>query len=251
MRTRVTIALATVALLVLLPGTALAHASFDIRQLPAGTTQELTLRVPLERTAANDLVEVLVPGAFVVGDCPAADGWDCAQDETAEGDTVLTLARGPDGDGGTERFRVVVTAPTTEGVYAFPTIQTYDDGVEAAWIGEPGSDQPAPRLQVGDATTEVEFSGEATPHTDLAPDGTAAAPTPTAAPTSGPDDAGGADDAASQDETASPGEPARISEPDDASTTDDDGPSAGVIAAGVFLAAVALAGAVARFRSVR
>lgn len=247
MRTHVTIALATMALLVLLPGTALAHASFDVRQLPAGTTQELTLRVPLERTAANDLVEVLVPGGFAVEDCPAADGWDCAQDETAEGDTVLTLTRGGDGDGGTERFLVVVTAPSTEGVYAFPTIQTYDDGVEAAWIGEPGSDQPAPRLQVGDETTEVEFSGAATPHTDLAEDATAAPPTPT--PTAAPTPT--ADDETGDDEAAPPSEPATISEPDETDTTDDEGPSAAVIAAGVFLAAVALAGAVARFRSVR
>lgn len=167
------------AVLVLVPGVALAHASFDVRQLPAASTQELVLRVPLERDAANDLVEVLVPGTFTVDTCAGAEGWSCRQDTTADGDTVLTLERAPDGPGDTERFTMTVTAPAEEGVYAFPTIQTYDDGEEAAWIGDPGSDRPAPRLQVGDETAPVEFSGDATPHTELADDEPAAAPTPT------------------------------------------------------------------------
>ena len=131
MRSRLTTStLLAIALLVLLPGVALAHASFDVRQLPAGSQQELVLRVPLERDAVNDMVEVLVPGAFTVDSCDAADGWNCDQADTADGDIVLTLRRDEGGPGDTERFDVVVTAPDAEGVYAFPTIQTYDDGVE-------------------------------------------------------------------------------------------------------------------------
>ncbi len=167
------------AVLVLLPGVALAHASFDVRQLPAAASQQLVLRVPLERDAANDLVEVLVPGAFTVDACGGAEGWGCQQDTTADGDTVLIFARAPDGPGDTEHFALTVTAPEDEGLYPFPTIQTYDDGEEAAWIGEPGSDRPAPRIQVGDETDPVEFSGDASPHTELAEDeGTTTATAP-------------------------------------------------------------------------
>lgn len=198
----------TGALLVLLPGTALAHASFDVRQVPASSTQDLVLRIPLEREAANDLVEVLVPGAFMVDACDGAEGWSCRQDETSDGDTVLTLERAPDGPGDTELFALTVTAPTAEGVYAFPTIQTYDDGEEASWIGAAGSDQPAPRIQVGDETTEVEFSGDATPHTELAPDDANPSPTPTPSeeassspsPTDDPPSPTAAPDAAAGDE---------------------------------------------------
>lgn len=164
----ITTSLATVVLLLVVPGVALAHASFDVQQLPAGSTQELVLRVPLERDAVNDLVEVLVPGSFTIEDCAGADGWSCSQAATSDGDTVVSLERSPDGPGDAERFTVTITAPAEEGVYAFPTIQTYDDGEEVAWIGEAGSDRPAPRLQVGDETAPVEFSGDATPHTDLA-----------------------------------------------------------------------------------
>lgn len=183
-RRPLTLALA-LALVVLLPGTALAHASFDVTQLPAGSSQDLVLRVPLERDADNDLVEVLVPGTWTVDACEGADGWTCTQDETTDGDTVVTLERSPGGPGDTERFGLSLTAPQEEGVYAFPTIQTYADGIEAAWIGEPGSDAPAPRVQVGDETTEVERNEDATPHTeDLATQPpTEGEATPDAAPT--------------------------------------------------------------------
>ena len=255
MRRPLTSALLVAGLLVLLPTAALAHASFDVRQLPAGSTQELVLRVPLERAAANDLVEVLVPGGFAVTACPGAAGWTCEQAETADGDTVVTLARGPDGAGDAERFELTVTAPSTEGVYPFPTIQTYDDGTEAAWIEEPGGDQPAPRVQVGDDTSEVEFSGDATPHTDLATEQPTAAPsiaTPApVAPTATPTVDETADDAAT-DVPASPDTTAaRAPAEDGAAPADGSGPSTTLLVVGGLVALLALAGAVARYRSVR
>lgn len=234
-----------VVVLVLLPSVALAHASFDVRQLPASSSQELVLRVPLERDAANDLVEVLVPGAFTVDTCDGAEGWSCQQDTTADGDTVLAFERAPDGPGGTERFALTVTAPDQEGVYAFPTIQTYDDGQEVAWIGEPGSARPAPRIQVGDETTPVEFSGDASPHTELADDEPSAAPaaTPDGVPSPGATPSGAVTDAPTGSATAMP--------------DDDAGDGAGevvvsgavlAIAAAVVVAAVAIAAVLLRRR---
>lgn len=252
MRKPATAVLLATILLVLLPGVALAHASFDVSQLPADATQDLVLRVPLERDAANDLVEVLVPGAFMVTACPGTRGWSCDQAATAEGDTVVTLTRDADGPGDADRFALTVTAPTEEGVYAFPTIQTYDDGVEAAWIGEAGSDQPAPRIQVGDETAAVEFSGDATPHTDLAPeeDGAGASPSPSAEPS--------APASPAADEPAADEPPAQAT-PEAAPTGDalgteragDEGagPSATLLTVGLVLVAVAAAVVALRRRS--
>lgn len=241
MRTTATTCLLTLLVLVALPGTAFAHASFDLRQVPAGSAQDLELRVPLERDADNDLVEVLVPAGFAVTACPGAVGWSCEQAETVDGDTVVTLRRGPDGAGDTERFALAVTAPTVEGVYAFPTIQTYDDGEEAAWIGEEGSDQPAPRIQVGDETAPVESTGDATPHTELAnPDASAApsiapSPSPTVDAPSEPDTQDAAADGAG----------------DELDEEEPSGPSLPLVLGGLALAAVAVAVAVAlvRFRA--
>ena len=239
MRATATTSLLVGLLLVLLPGTALAHASFDLRQVPAGSTQDLELRVPLERDADNDLVEVLVPAGFTVTACPGAEGWACEQAETADGDTVVALRRAADGAGDTERFAITVEVPTMEGVYAFPTIQTYDDGEEASWIGEDGGDQPAPRIQVGDETAPVESSGASTPHTDLAgPDeDTTASAEPSSATTPSP-----SPDAATDEPVAQDDEPA-------APAAADGGVSPALVAVGLRLAAGVLAGAVARFRA--
>lgn len=224
----------TLVLLALLPGTALAHATFDVRQLPADNTQELVLRVPLERDAVNDRVEVQVPRTWVVEDCAGAEGWSCEQSQTTQGDTVLTLERAPDGPGDTERFELTVTAPQEEGVYSFPAIQTYDDGEEVAWIGEPDGDRPAPRIQVGDETARVEFSDEATPHDEPVIDDPSPAPTPTAE-----------EPAASPSPTGAAGDPA--ADADDAGDGAGGLPVAAIVAAAVVVVALA-ALAVARTR---
>lgn len=236
--------LCTAVLLLLLPSTALAHASFDVRQVPAGSVQDLVLRVPLEREAVNDLVEVLVPGAFTVTSCDAASGWTCDEATTTTGDTVLTLVRGADGAGDAERFSLTVTAPTEEGVYAFPTIQTYDDGVEAAWIGEPGTDQPAPRLQVGNETAPVETNDDATPHTPLA----------SATPTTEPSATGDPSTTPAPTPTATESATPTVDESAGAATDDagagGGGPSPGLLVIGGLLTIAVLAGAIARYRSV-
>lgn len=239
MRATATTLLLAAVLVVLVPTAAFAHASFDLGQVPAGSSQELVLRVPLEREAANDLVEVLVPGGFVVDACAGAPGWTCEQAATEDGDTVVTLERQPEGAGDTERFALTLTAPDTEGMYAFPTIQTYDDGVEASWIGAPDSDQPAPRLQVGDETSPVTSNGDATPHTDRA----TPSPTASADPSASPEPA---DEPSATPAPAAPS-PAVSADPTPAGDT---GPSPVLVVVGIALAAVAVAGAIARFRSV-
>lgn len=149
------IALTTMAL-TLVAAPAWAHATFDTTQVPARSSHALTLRVPLERDAGNQRIEVLVPGAFSVTECGGSDDWSCELATDADGDTVVTLERNTEDAGGVERFGLSLAAPAEEGVYVFPVLQTYDDGTEAAWVGEPGGDHPAPRLQVGDETAEVQ-----------------------------------------------------------------------------------------------
>lgn len=190
--------------LVLLPGIASAHASFDLGQVPAESEQTVTLRVPIERDAGNDRIAMRVPAGFAVPSCDGAEGWTCTTDALDDG-TVVQLTRQDDGDPAIDRFEVTLTAPSEEGVYPFPVVQTYDDGEEVAWVNEEGSDRPAPRLQVGDSTTEVE-PAEAPTH-DSADDATAA---PTTSPSSEPDEA------PSVDRTVTP-----TPTEDDAPTADD------------------------------
>ncbi len=171
-------------LLVALAATpAWAHASFDVRQLPAGGSETVELRVPVEIDAGNEFVDVLVPAGWTVDDCTGASGWSCATAPRDDDTTVVNLAREDGGAGDVELFTLGLTAPDAQGEYAFPVVQTYDDGSEAAWIGEPGGDRPAPVIQVGDDDTPVERSTELPTHGEEEPTAVAASPT----------DAGGGD----------------------------------------------------------
>lgn len=229
-------------LLVALAATpAWAHASFDVRQLPAGATETFELRVPVEVDAGNEFVDVLVPAGWGVDDCVGATGWSCdtvARDDDA---TVVNLAREDDGAGDVELFVMALTAPSSQGAYAFPVVQTYDDGREAAWIGEPGGDRPAPVIQVGDDDTPVERSTELPTHGDDEPTPTAAAASPTDAPTS--DEATPTPTSSPTDESSPPDEPSPTeSVTAVAASAEDDG---GVPTVVWVLGAVAVVGVIA------
>lgn len=162
---------------------ALAHASFDVQRLTPGQEQALVLRVPVEREAGNQRIDVLVPAGFTVTDCAAADGWACRQEPGGDDATVVVLEREDDGAGSTERFGLTLAAPQREGVHLLPVVQVYDDGEEAPWTGDADSDRPAPRLQVGDATEVVEPGGTSPPEGTSTPAAASEAPTTAASPT--------------------------------------------------------------------
>ncbi|MFT4745441.1 MAG: hypothetical protein ACI9AD_001295, partial [Nitriliruptoraceae bacterium] len=123
------------------------------------------LRVPIEREAGNSLIAVLVPAGWTVVSCDAANGWSCEWDADTDADTTVSLTRLDDAAGTTDRFSMELTAPTEIGIYRFPVVQEYDDGTEAAWLQQPGSDHPAPRIQVGNSETTVERDETLPQHT--------------------------------------------------------------------------------------
>lgn len=145
---RTALALAATALAVVPAAPALAHASLDVAELPAGSTTDVVLRVPIERSGVgNALVEVLAPAGFGVDACTEDAGWTCAVEEVDDG-TVVVFDAGDDGDTTLDRFGLTLTAPPEPRDDVLPTIQTYTDGGEVAWIGD-GGDRPAPTVTVG------------------------------------------------------------------------------------------------------
>lgn len=173
-----------------------AHAGFDVREVPASGSLDVELRVPIEIEAGNEFVDVLAPAGWTVDACTPPAGWDCSSEVRDDGATVVNIERTADGDPATELFALSMTAPAEQGSYAFPVVQTYDDGTEAAWIGEPGGDRPAPVIQVGDDATPVERSSELPSHAE--DDELGAAP----ADDESGSDAGTADDEPTEDATA-------------------------------------------------
>jgi uncharacterized protein YcnI len=160
-----------------------AHAKFPgATAYPSDTDQRLTLRVPEERgdETHSTGIKVFVPAGWSAKACEAAASWICAVTPGAvEGRDVVEWtkeavpATGPAG----ETFVFIVhTGPP--GTVSFPVHQTYASGEVVRWIGPPGADDPAPRLEAVEASPSITTTSEppATTTTLAPPSSTTIAP---------------------------------------------------------------------------
>jgi uncharacterized protein YcnI len=207
------------ALLVLVPASpAGAHASVTSpNDLPVNTQQTIVMSVPheLEDTIYNTKVEIAVPTGWQVQGCTTKPTWTCSHAQEG-GFRVITWVKSgaPSED---EIFRFTVRTPSTTGSYPFPTIQTYSNGFEAAWIGGPGTDEPAPVLRTVPNTGGPTTTRPTTPPPTHGQPG----PSPTNPNNPGPNNPSpGPGDPPGPAPTA-PGATTSTTEPGDASTTTD------------------------------
>lgn len=132
--------------LVLVPE-AMAHAEVTPAKAPADSVARIVLEVAGEESVPANRVALQLPrGVSDVKLGPSAR-WR----GTVSG-RVITWSGGAIAPGEVGRFVFRAHMPATPGEeLVFPTVQTYANGVIARWIGEPGSDMPAPRLTLTDA----------------------------------------------------------------------------------------------------
>lgn len=221
------ILMTSLALLVVTALPAWAHAGFVQSSVPADSAQELQLRVPGERTTTYTVrIETLVPADFDVTDCAAPAQFSCAVTDAANGAHVVTWERPSSGGVPVDSGLVYgfdVRTPSSTGVYDFPTVQTYSDGEEAPWIGEQGSDHPAPQLEVTGEGTEAE-EDQGGPDTDHGDPTTGSDDAGDETDTDAGDDRGDSSDSSTTDGDSSSGDPQEDdadSEPADGAAADD------------------------------
>lgn len=246
MRRTLLLTAATTTALLLTSTAALAHASLDVTELPAGSTTDVVMRVPVERQGpGNDQIDILVPDGFTAAGCVEDAGWSCSIGQEPEG-TVVSFRRG-DGDQSLEQFGFTLTAPEQLGQDVLPTIQGYTDGIGITWIGA-GGDRPAPTVTVGPADADPvanadEIDDDPLGEDQFDDDPPAEQEPETSAPADpDPDDA--AEDDAAQDDAAQ----------DDAAQDDapeDDGGSLPILQVIALVVAVALVAAIALRQSGR
>jgi Domain of unkown function (DUF1775) len=169
-----------------------AHVEFE--DAPASIAPDtdipLTLHVPNEREAANYNVKVAIrlPEGWTGESCETKPTWTCTITTESQRDVVSFVKDEGAAPAEDETFNVTLHSGTILGTVSFPTLQTYDTGEEVGWIGDPGSDEPSPTLEVADAssptaptTTTVEPTAAPTTaasETTLAPVTSPAATTP-------------------------------------------------------------------------
>jgi uncharacterized protein YcnI len=167
----------------LVPATAArAHASLP-PALEVGTTSTIPLDVPHERDSHNVEVAIRIPAGWqVLAPCIAQETWSCVLG-TDSGFQTVTWTKDPGAAlADDETFRMRIRAASSVGTYSFPTVQVYEDGTEAAWIGPASSEEPAPVIRTVPRTGGPTTVPTAPPPTHT-PTTRPAGPTPTQSPT--------------------------------------------------------------------
>ena len=170
---------------------AFAHVGVDADNTRPGAKATVKVHVPNEsETADTTKVEIRLPEGFEFVRGASRGGWAISAQ-----DGIVTIEGGTIGPGDERDFTLVLLNAPTAGEYTFPAIQTYSDGERVRWIGEAGSDKPAPDLALkgkpvkapaDEAVAEETTSPEAPAPSESAP------PTESiAAPPEEPEDEGG------------------------------------------------------------
>lgn len=129
----------TTVLLMLIATPAFAHVTVRADNTAPGGFATYTIRVPNEREESTTRIEVQVPEGMEASRYQPVPGWSI----TIEGG-VITIEGGEIADGQFQDFSFSARNPEAAGDLVFPALQTYSGGEEVRWVGEPGSDEPAP-----------------------------------------------------------------------------------------------------------
>ena len=171
-------ALAVAAGALAVPAAAQAHVTVQPTSVPAGAETVLSVRVPNERDdAATVKVDVKLPPGFVSASWEAVPGWsvravkqklskpvqtDDGPIDEQVGEIVWTAADRKAGiqPGEFRDFPLSVVIPGKAGeTLTFKALQTYSNGSVVRWIGAPGADEPAPRVELTSATSAAADPG--------------------------------------------------------------------------------------------
>ncbi|MFC5528617.1 YcnI family protein [Cohnella yongneupensis] len=137
-------------------GLASAHVKVQPAEVPAGSYQVFTVRVPSEKEAATTQVKVTIPDGVDVSRFEPKSDWSYETEKNADGKiTSVTWKATGAGLGATEfgdfNMQGKVAADAKELVWK--AYQTYSDGEVVEWTGAADADTPASVTKVTAAVT--------------------------------------------------------------------------------------------------
>lgn len=140
-----------------------AHFAFVPGEVPARSFAQLQLQVPNEEQNESTVrVAVEIPESVLFVRVPPTPGWQVEVERepldepllvgdrrVEERITVVEWSGGDITGSNSQSFRLRLAVPRAAGqTLAFRATQTYSDDQVVQWIGEPGSENPAPLLTV-------------------------------------------------------------------------------------------------------
>jgi len=146
---RVHPSLAVALLLLFTVPSALAHVTISPRESTAGASETYTIRVPNERGADTVRIEMEIPMGVSVSEFEPASGWQIESTMGAEGNSnVAVWSGGSIAVGESQEFSFSAQNPDQEITLVWKVVQIRADGSRAEWIGERGSSNPAPMVEL-------------------------------------------------------------------------------------------------------
>jgi periplasmic copper chaperone A len=182
LRTRLSAAILGASLTALaLPAFAAAHVTLQPTEAPANAFVVENVRVPNEESKANTTkVSVQFPDGFGFVSYEPVPGWNVEMKreklskpiktedgEVTEQVTQVTFSGGEIAPGQFLDLPLSMQMPDKAGSkLTFKATQTYDNGKVVRWIGPPGSEEPAPQVEVTAAEGEHASTTAATSASD-------------------------------------------------------------------------------------
>ena len=144
---------AALALALVVPATASAHARISPAVTVSGKLQLYSLVVPTEKSGlTTSKIVMTVPNGFGIDSfVPPPPGWQMQEAQTGSGDSAVvtkvtrTGGKTPTGEDSLFQF---LAQPASAQTYTFQVEQTYSDGSIVNWAGSEASAAPAPTIDV-------------------------------------------------------------------------------------------------------
>jgi uncharacterized protein YcnI len=125
-----------------------AHVRVLPEEVPAGSFEVFTVRVPTERDIPTTGVRIEVPEGFTISRVEPVPGWDYELEEEAGVVSAITWSGAEIGATEFQQFDVQGQTPEETGEYSWRAFQTYEDGSVVEWIGSEDSEEPASVVRV-------------------------------------------------------------------------------------------------------
>jgi uncharacterized protein YcnI len=131
------------AALLVIPALAYGHAVVYPRTSTSGGREKYVLRVPNEKAVATTRVEIRFPADMKVSAFEDVAGWQLEVLTDSAKRIIGAVWTGTLAPQRFVEFPFVAANPATGMQVAWPTYQTYADGMRVEWTGAPGSKSPA------------------------------------------------------------------------------------------------------------
>ena len=140
----------TTALIILFAAqSTLAHVTISPRESTIGKLETYTIRVPTERDVPTVRIEIEFPMGVFISDFDTKSGWVVESITSVEGQIKgAAWSGGSITRGESEEFSFTSQNPEEETTLVWKVVQVHSDGSKAEWVGERGSSNPAPVVEV-------------------------------------------------------------------------------------------------------